>query len=102
MIASPHVLALCILKSAAIGRPPLSHCLRDDLGEFDQIAGRVREEGKLAADGVEFERLGHDLDTAGSKVGDGLLDIRHVDTEMVIAGLAETIAKVRIPGSVNR
>ena len=56
MIASPHVLALCILKSAAIGRPPLSHCLRDDLGEFDQIAGRVREEGKLAADGVEFER----------------------------------------------
>ena len=79
-----------------------SHRLRDDLGEFDQIAGRVREEGKLAADGVEFERLGHDLDTAGSEVGDGLLDIRHVDTEMVIAGMAETIAKVRIPGGVNR
>ena len=79
-----------------------SQCLRDDLGEFDQIAGRVREEGKLAADRVEFERLGHDLDTAGSKVGDGLLDIRHVDAEVVIAGVAETIAKVRILGGVNR
>ena len=57
---------------------------------------------QLAADGVEFERLGHDLDIAGSKVGDGLLDIWHVDTEMVIAGVAETIAKVSIPGGVNR
>src|SRR5262245_42813448 len=69
-------------------------CSYDDLSEFDQVAGRVREEGKLAADGVEFERLGHDLDTAGSEIGDGLRDIRHVDAEVVITGVAETIAKV--------
>src|SRR5262249_14943631 len=76
--------------------------LCDDLSEFDQVAGRVCEEGKPAADGVEFERLGHDLDAAGSKVSNGLLDIRHVDTEVVIAGIAETIAQVRVDGSVNR
>src|SRR5262245_61411916 len=81
---------------------PLILSWTDDLGEFDQVAERVREEGKLAADSIEFERLGHDLDAAGSKVGDGLLNIRHVDAEMVIAGVAETIAKVRIPGRVNR
>ena len=73
--------------------------LRHYLREFDQVAGRVREKGKLAADGFELERLGHDLDTAGSKVGDGLLDIRHVDAEMVIAGIAETIAESEYPGA---
>ena len=84
------------------GPPSNLDRLRDDLSEFDQVAGRVREEGKLAADGVELERLGHDLDAAGSEIGDGLLDIRHVDAEVVIAGVAQTIAKVGIPGSVDR
>src|SRR5262249_29866034 len=74
-------------------RPSAGDYLWDDLSEFDQVAGRVREEGKLAADGVELERLGHDLDTAGSESGDGLLDIRHVDAEVVIAGVAQTIAE---------
>src|SRR5262245_49210136 len=60
-----------------------SDCLCDDLSEFDQVAGRVCEKGKLAADGVELERLGHDLDTTSFEVGDGLLDIRHIDAEVV-------------------
>src|SRR5579862_3388164 len=77
-------------------------CLCHYLREFDQVAGRVREKGQLAADGVELERLGHDLDTASSEIGDGFLDLRHVDAEVVIAGVAQTIAKVGILGSVDR
>src|SRR5262245_34968852 len=77
-------------------------CSFDDLSEFEQVAGRVSEEGELAVDGVELERLGHDLDAASSEVGDGLLNIRHIDAEVVIAGVAETVAKVGIRGSVNR
>ena len=83
------------------GLPRPCVCLRDDLGELDQVAGRVCEKGELAADRVEFERLGDDFDAAGSKVGDGLFDIRHVDAEVVIAGVAETIAKVSVSRGFN-
>src|SRR5215470_17401554 len=93
-----YCIALVSHSAVLLGQPDLC----DYLSEFDQIAERVCEEGKLAADGVELERLCHDLGTAGSKVSNGPLDIRHVDTEVVIAGIAETIAQVRVDGSVNR
>src|SRR5215510_1061066 len=65
-------------------------------GKLDQVAEGVAEEGETAADGGQHERLGDDRHTARAQLLDGLVNTRHVQTEMVIAGVLQAVAEVAV------
>ena len=83
-------------------RPPPVRLSGNDFREFDQIAERIREEGELAADVVQLERLGNDRDAAPAQLGDACLDVGHVDAEMMQARIAQAVGQILVGGGVDR
>src|SRR5262245_40426113 len=67
-----------------------------DLGELDQVADGVAEEGEPTADGGHDEGLGDDLDAAAAKLGDRLVHARDVEAEVVVAAVLQAVAEIRV------
>src|SRR5262249_23512550 len=74
----------------------------EHFGKLDQVAEGVAEEGETAADGGQYERLGDDRHAARAQPLDGLVDTRHVQAEVVIAGVLQAVAEVAVGTDIPR
>src|SRR5882672_1086489 len=74
----------------------------DHLGQLDEVAERIRDECQATADDPQLEGLGHDRDAATAELGDGGIQVVHIQAEVVIAGQAQAVAQVGIDRLRNR
>jgi hypothetical protein len=72
------------------------------LGQLDEIAEEIAEEGEAPADRGQLERLGHDGDAARAERLDGGVDAGHGQAEMMVAGPLQAIAEVGIGANILR
>src|ERR1700722_17063929 len=63
-------------------------------GQFDHVAPRVAEECEPAADGLDLERFAQQVHAAGGEFGAGLVNAGHAQAEVLVAAVAEALAKV--------
>src|SRR5215470_15742558 len=75
--------------------------LRQHFGEFDQVAEWVAEEGEAPADRGKLERLSHDRDSPRPQRFNGRVNAFHVETEVVLAGVFQAVAKVCVGTDVH-
>ena len=76
--------------------------LRQDFGEFDQVAERVAEEGEAPADRGKLERFSHDRHSTRPQRINGLVDAFHSETEVMVASVFQAVAKICIGTDVHR
>src|SRR5262249_33964719 len=74
----------------------------EHLGQLDEIAEGIAEEGEAPADRGQLERLGHDGDAARAERLDGRVDAGHGQAEMMVAGPFQAVAEVGIGADILR
>src|SRR5262245_41360866 len=83
-------------RIVAEGVPSRSNASAQHFRKFDQIAERIAKEGELTTDGGQDEGLGDDLDAPAAKLDEGLVHVRNVETEVVVAAVLEAVAKIGV------